>query len=142
MILNIAGEMVDKIWLEIPKIFSNSKLHEYVIMPNHFHAIVEITHSIGAEMDSDGAEMDSAPTGGVNGNVSLPKIVQTFKRYTTIEYIKMVKRHLLPSFERRIWQRNYYEHIIRDEESYLKIVEYIINNPSKWTEDKYYTQPF
>jgi len=91
MILNIAGEMVDKIWLEIPKIFSNSKLHEYVIMPNHFHAIVEITNPIGAEMDSDGAEMDSdgaemdsdgaeidsAPTRG--GNVSLPKIVQTFK---------------------------------------------------------------
>jgi len=54
----------------------------------------------------------------------------------------MVKQNILPSFERRIWQRNYYEHIIRDEESYLRIVEYIINNPSKWTEDKYYTQSF
>ena len=42
MVLNIAGEMVNKIWLEIPKIFPNTKLHEYIIMPNHFHTIIEI----------------------------------------------------------------------------------------------------
>ena len=168
MILNIAGKMVDKIWLEIPKIFPNTRLHEYVIMPNHFHAIVEITQpvvvgedSISAHNNADsisapfadaipdhvgaesistpnentesisalnentqsvfganmefaivGANMEFAPTdgddgmdikNGVNiksncngnnrdgvGNVSLPKIVQTFKRYTTIEYIKCV----------------------------------------------------
>jgi len=160
MILNIAGKMVAKIWWEIPKIFPNTRLHEYVIMPNHFHAIVEITQPapfadtipdhVGAESISApnentesisapnenaesisapngntqsvfganmefaivGANMEFAPTdgddgmdikNGVNmksngdgnnrdgvGNVSLPKIVQTFKRYTTIEYIKCV----------------------------------------------------
>ena len=175
--LNIAGKMVENIWLEIPQIFPDTKLHEYIIMPNHFHAIVEITtqniktpvgahsisarnnahsisarnnaHSISArnnakrpETDSIGAEIDSAPTvTGMmmgDGNVSLPKIMQTFKRYTTIEYIKMVKQNLLPPFEKRIWQRNYYEHIIRNEKSYLKIAEYIMNNPVKWNEDKYY----
>ena len=133
MILNIAGKMVAKIWLEIPKIFSNTKLHEYVIMPNHFHAPVQITNTnkfarvnpistcfinskyqtipVGADSISvpfvhaipehtdDGMDIKN----GVNiksncngnnrngvGNVSLPKIVQTFKRYTTIEYIKCV----------------------------------------------------
>ena len=168
--LNIAGKMVENIWLEISQIFPDTKLHEYIIMPNHFHAIVEITtqniktpvgahsisapnnaHSISArnnakrpETDSIGAEIDSAPTvTGMmmgDGNVSLPKIMQTFKRYTTIEYIKMVKQNLLPPFEKRIWQRNYYEHIIRDEKSYRNIAEYIINNPLKWKEDDYYVQ--
>jgi len=143
MILNIAGEMVNKIWLEIPKIFPNTKLHEYIIMPNHFHTIIEI---VGADSISahnvKGAEIDSAPTVlvGVGGDVSLPKIIQTFKRYTTIEYIKMVNQNILPPFEKRIWQRNYYEHIIRSEKSFEKISEYIINNPLKWELDKYYVK--
>jgi len=153
MILNDAGTMVNRIWLEIPTIFANTRLHQYIVMPNHFHAIVEITFStvgaesisalfvkpecqsnLGADIESR-ADIESAPT--VVG-VSLPKIVQTFKRYTTIEYIKMVKQNILPRFEKRIWQRNYYEHIIRNEKSYLEIAEYIISNPLKWEDDKYY----
>lgn len=74
--------------------------------------------------------MKSAPT-------SIPKIIQTFKRYSTLEYIKLVKQNILPPFKKRIWQRNYYDHIIRDEKSFLKIYEYIENNPLKWSLDKY-----
>ena len=100
MVLNIAGKMVEKIWLESPQIFPNTKLHEYIIMPNHFHAIIEITkQTVGAdsisahnadsisapnntkmpEMDSVRAEIDSAPTIMGDRDVSLPKIIQTFK---------------------------------------------------------------
>ena len=50
----------------------------------------------------------------------------------------MVKDGVLPSFDKRIWQRNYYENIIRNEEQYLKVSEYTINNPLKWHKDKYY----
>jgi len=82
------------------------------------------------------AEIDSAPT------PAIPEIVQLFKRHTTIEYIKMVKRNIVPLFEKQIWQRNYYEHIIRNEKSYYQIAEYIRNNPLKWQEDKYYVQRF
>ena len=73
-------------------------------------------------------------------SVSIPVIVQSFKRHTTIEYIKMVKWNIVPPFEKRIWQRNYYEHIIRNEKSYYQIAEYIRNNPLKWQKDKYYVQ--
>jgi REP element-mobilizing transposase RayT len=45
-----------------------------------------------------------------------------------------------PTFEKRIWQRNYYEHIIRNEKSYYQIAGYIRNNPIEWQEDKYYVQ--
>jgi len=64
------------------------------------------------------------------------KIIQSFKRYTTIEYIKMVKQKILQPFEKRIWQRNYWEHIIRNKNECFRITEYIINNPLKWNNDK------
>ncbi|MBU4011378.1 MAG: hypothetical protein KJ882_11510, partial [Proteobacteria bacterium] len=78
------------------------------------------------------AEMDSAPTVGTG----LSRVVQSFKRHTTIEYINMVKQNILPSFDKRIWQRNYWEHIIRNENEFVKISEYIRNNPINWNRDK------
>ncbi len=50
----------------------------------------------------------------------------------TNEYIKMVKQNILPPFDKRIWQRNYHEHIIRNEDEYYKIAEYIKNNSMLW----------
>ena len=147
MILNNAGKMINKIYNELEKIFPNIKLHEYIIMPNHFHCIIEIVvvgaDSISARVLSDlhnnsndkpktRGDIESPPT-----ITTIPNIIQTFKRYTTIEYIKMVKQNILPPFDKRIWKRNYYEHIIRNEETYLKISNYIINNPLNWKEDKY-----
>ncbi len=78
------------------------------------------------------ADMESAPT----VPTTLSTVMQSFKRYTTIEYIKMVKQQILPWFNQRIWQRNYWEHIVRDENEYQRISEYIINNPMKWDMDK------
>ena len=79
------------------------------------------------------ADIESAPTNTTN----LSQIIQTFKRYSTIEYIKMVKQNILPCFHKRIWQRNYHEHIIRNEIDYYKIAEYIKNNPVLWKDDCY-----
>ena len=135
MILNNAGLMIEKIYKELPNYFGNANLNEYIIMPNHFHCIIEIvgvesisTHDIQL---SNRVDMESTPT-------TIPNILQTFKRYTTLEYIKMVKSNKLPNFNRRIWQRNYYENIIRNDQIHEKIIEYIKNNPLKWKEDKYH----
>ena len=57
---------------------------------------------------------------------------------TTNEYIKGVKNKIYPPFNKKVWQRNYYDRIIRNEQEYEKIYEYIENNPLKWEEDKYY----
>jgi len=54
---------------------------------------------------------------------------------TTNAYIKMVKKGTCPPFDKRIWQRNYYEHIIRDDVDYERISIYIINNPLTWEDD-------
>ena len=67
-------------------------------------------------------------------------MIQWFKTMTTNEYIKMVKQNLLPCFDKSIWQRNYHEHIIRNEQEYNKITEYINNNPILWTNDCYNTR--
>jgi putative transposase len=128
ILLNDAGILIERVYLELVKIFSLAKLHEYVIMPNHFHGIIEITHMNDIAKRAD---MESAPT-------ELSLIMQTFKRYTTVEYIKMVKQSLLPVFDKQIWQRNYYEQIIRNEQELQKIREYITYNPAKWHEDEYF----
>ena len=68
----------------------------------------------------------------------LHAMVQWFKTMTTNEYIRGVKQKNWHRFNKKLWQRNYYEHIIRSEDSYLQISEYIRTNPMKWHEDKYY----
>ncbi len=68
----------------------------------------------------------------------LHRMIQWFKTMTTNEYIRGVKNKNWKRFDKKLWQRNYYEHIIRDEKSYYQISEYIQTNPLKWQDDKYY----
>ena len=65
-------------------------------------------------------------------------IVGAFKSIAANEYIRNVKNNDCPPFKGYLWQRNYYEHIIRDERDLNRIREYIVNNPYKWQEDEYY----
>ena len=116
-----AGKLIERIYLNLDKEFSSVKLHDYIIMPNHIHGIIEIYKR---------AEMDSAPT--------INKIIQTFKRHATIEYIKGVKQGFYKPFDKRLLQRNYYEHIIRTEKEYYLIKQYIQDNPLNWKKDRYY----
>ena len=69
-------------------------------------------------------------------NKTVGDILDAFKSITTVEYIRGVKTLDWPRFDKKLWQRDYWEHIIRDEQSYLKISEYIINNPKNWNTDK------
>jgi putative transposase len=150
MILNDAGKMTDGWWQKIPEKFPDILLDEYVIMPNHFHAIVENTGPnlyvhpndiVGADPrvrpddgQTDGQTQGSAPTGSTH----LHSIIQWFKPMTTNEYIRNVKNNGWEPFDKKVWQRNYYEHIIRNEKEYLLIQNYIQNNPRRWNQDKFY----
>jgi len=68
----------------------------------------------------------------------LHAMIQWFKTMTTNEYIRGVKNNDWPRFNKKLWQRNYYEHIIRNEKSCYQISEYVQTNPVKWQDDKYY----
>ena len=78
-----------------------------------------------------GQAQGPAPT----GPLSLPDVVQRYKSLTTNQYIQGVKRNGWPTFPGKLWQRNYWEHIIRDEPELQRIREYILNNPARWQED-------
>jgi REP element-mobilizing transposase RayT len=67
-------------------------------------------------------------------------VVQWFKTMTTNDYIRGVKNLNWERFDGKLWQRNYYEHIIRDEKSHIAISNYIIDNPSTWEGDQFYNQ--
>jgi len=70
-------------------------------------------------------------------NATIPKMVDWFKTMTTNGYIHGVKNHHWPRFDRKLWQKNYWDHIIRSEADLIRIRKYIINNPAKWEIDKF-----
>ena len=117
-----AVKMVETEWLALPDRFTNIILHEHCIMPNHFHGILEIT---------DGRPQGPAPT-----NKTVGDMMDAYKSITTVEYIHGVKNSGWERFDGKLWQRDYYEHIIRDDEEYERIANYIINNPANWSQDK------
>ncbi|HHD92174.1 MAG TPA: transposase [Candidatus Portnoybacteria bacterium] len=160
MILNEYGKIVEKVLLKLPQRYKNVELDEYVIMPNHFHGIIVInndddTDSVGAGLVPAREMGDYCETGdhkdlscdhkgrpytardNENNKPTIGNITGAFKSITTNEYIRGVKIKKWTPFNYRIWQRNYYEHIIRNEKSLNKIRQYIIDNPPKWEIDKY-----
>lgn len=144
--LNEAGQMVQAEWEKLPRRFPNVRLHEYVVMPNHFHAILEITSEAGslpevAEFREDhtpapGPEVSQQQQGSAVKK-TLGQIVGAFQSITTVAYIRGVKTQNWPPFQGKLWQRNYWDRIIRDENAYQNISAYIINNPAKWIEDRF-----
>jgi len=165
MQLNDAGMMVENEWLKLSERFKNIQLHEYIVMPNHFHAILEIvgatlvvaqndgnarvgaTHVV-AQNNTGNQNNDDSQKGQPQGiaptdtekNKTIGEMIGAFQSIVTVEYIRGVKTLGWQPFNRKLWQRNYYEHIIRYEKSYNTISEYIINNPAKWTDDKFFTK--
>ncbi len=138
MALNDAGEMIEKTWHEIPQFYTKFAIHEFAVMPNHIHGIIEITNndsipvSVGAgprACPDNGQPQGVAPTG-------LGDIVGRYKTLTTKRYIDGVKNNNWQLFNRKLWQRNYWEHVVRNENEYHRIAQYIMDNPPKWALDK------
>jgi REP element-mobilizing transposase RayT len=137
MQLNDAGIMVEKQWLALTNRFPNVQLHEFVVMPDHFHAILEIVgaYPCGRPLYGDddllyGQPQGHAPTVAKWKTVS--DMMDAFKSITTVEYIRGVKNMGWTPFNGKLWQRNYYEHIIRDYNAFIRISQYIRENPEKW----------
>jgi len=127
MALNEIGIIVKNCWLAIPEHYPHVKLHEFIIMPNHIHGIIEL---VGANKHSPDDIKFRSPS------KSIGSIIRGFK----IGVMKNIKANVYsPLQNKSIWQRNYYEHIIRNDESYQKITEYIYENPKYWQTDDYYT---
>ena len=150
MILNDAGKMVDEFWNKLPEKYENVYIDEHVIMPNHFHGILGIDNDnengqtykgrhtgLPLQKCDVGVEPCFNPINGFNPIQGLPRFVSWFKRMTTNRYIKNVHENNWEPFHQKLWQRNYYEHIIRNEKELEKTRYYITANPEKWIDDKY-----
>jgi putative transposase len=155
MVLNDTGKMVEIEWLALKKRFPNIELHEYVVMPNHFHGILEIAvgatlvvaqnmtvaqKNVAIQMEfGNGRSKDlGRPQGHAHTGKTVGDMLDAFKSITTVEYIHGVKQLGWVPFNGKLWQRDYYEHIIRDDRSYQTISEYILSNPAKWAYDQFY----
>ncbi|WP_089284576.1 transposase [Anaerovirgula multivorans] len=108
---NKIGKIVCACWNKINDIYDNVRTDSFCLMPNHIHGIVVISE-------------------GGQSRPPLPKIIQGYKSVST----RMCFKYNIKT----IWQRNYHDRIIRNQQEYLKIYEYMENNPLKWAEDKYY----
>ena len=144
MILNDAGQMIETQWQELTNRFSDIELHEFIVMPNHFHGILQII-PVGATLvvakNRDDQPEIGQPRGGQpqgiapTGNKTVGDMMDAFKSITTVAYIRGIKIFGWQPCNAKLWQRNYHEHIIRDEQSYQTIASYIVNNPAQWSDD-------
>jgi putative transposase len=145
MHLNRYGEVIQFNWNNLPKIYPHVQLDEFVIMPDHIHGIIILKNDpVGA-----GSPTVESPT------KNLYKPAPTIESPTKNPHQPAQKRHGLPQIIRSlktcsatrinqlrstkgnpVWQRGYYEHIVRNEQALFNIRRYIINNPLKWQKDK------
>ena len=129
MTLNTAGEMVLAWWKKLPGKYPAVHCDEQVMMPNHFHGILCISGSPVAERGENMVLLQNRRRG-------LGQYVSWFKRMTTTAYIRGVEQLGWKPFPGKLWQRNYWEHIVRDNDELDRIRKYIRNNPAKWEIDK------
>jgi REP element-mobilizing transposase RayT len=194
IVVSPPGEMVRKIWDEIPMFYPDVDIDAFVVMPNHVHGIIvlpstkadlyptaaedattlvgatpcgcplppkdpaiyenpgrepspaNVGSSLGVVSGQKGQPPGVAPTretgsqgdeSAEQGRLSLPDVVHRFKTLTTYRYGEGVKAEGWPRYQGRLWQRNYYERVVRDEAELAKFRAYIENNPARWFEDPY-----
>ena len=150
MHLSPIGLAVEEEWMRLHERFPYIVCHEHVVMPNHFHGVIQITSDVSSasaircKLQAMLSDNKSVGAGFARPNTceiqmvgertsplqrkTLGQILAYFKYQTT-------KQANLPE---RLWQRNYYEHVIRNQHSYEEIAEYIRSNPYRWESDKYH----
>lgn len=161
MVLSRIGIIANVLWHEIAKHCKNVELGEFVVMPNHIHGIliisgnnddgqrvtdigVETTHALSLRTgETNPADRNPGETNpGVTGDAAIGKSRFQHQGRNTLSslvgsYKSAVSKHAHRLGFEFAWQSRFYDRIIRDEQAYLTISDYIINNPLKWDEDKY-----
>jgi putative transposase len=136
MQLNEYGEIVKNTWEDLVNHVGNIELGEFVIMPNHIHGIIIIAGKVSIGSRFVGAGSEPAPTTTTKHKQhALPEIVRQLKTFSAR---RINKKRGTPGMP--VWQRNYYEHVIRNDKSYDEIACYINNNPMQWEMDQLFVR--
>ncbi len=128
MQLNAAGKMIKGSWLLIESIYKYARAKIHMVMPNHLHGILWLENKRHEEHD------------GKNDMEILGDIIGRVTSFPTKKYTGRVTKPGWPPFEGRLWQRNFYERIIRDEKELDNVRQYNLDNPAKWETDEYNTK--
>jgi putative transposase len=118
---NPYGEIAAACWKDIPLHYPEVKNDVSIVMPNHVHGIIVIEDGVKQ------ADLKTAPA----KKHPLPEIIRAFKTFSA----KRINE-LRSSGGTQVWQKGYYEHVIRDEEEFTRIGEYVLFNPAKWETDR------
>ncbi len=135
MTLSDAGEIIEDEFARLTERYPHIICHEHIVMPNHFHAIIQIKDNVGASL-ADAQNETGHPQGAPLQKITLGQIIGAFKSITTHRCIQLYNKY--GKHLGKVWQRNYYEHIIRNQRSYDEITRYIIENPIHWHNNKLY----
>jgi len=153
--LNETGAIIEDVWNQLPHRYPHIEIDSFVVMPNHVHGIIWIrnddeyrmTHRVGAIHELPlrqihpvgaplvGAQPNDIPDddrAGARPAPTLGDVVGAFKSITTVEYSRT--QNARP----KLWQRNYYDRVIRDDEELYSVRQYIHDNPKKWELDEYH----
>jgi len=133
MRLNAAGRLIETTWSGLPDFLPGIELDVFTVMPNHFHGIVILQGLDGEDglRVEPGQPQRTAPT----KSLALGDVVGRFKSITTQRYIEGVKNNGWQPFNQRLWQRNYFEHVVRGERDADRLQDYIFDNPANWAFD-------
>jgi putative transposase len=131
MRLNRLGQIAHDFWRDVPGHFPNTSIDAFVIMPNHLHAIIVIRELSAVAGGGEKGEGTSPLQGGQVEKPALGQTVAYYKYQTTKRINQMRDMPGTP-----FWQRNYWEHVVRNDGELNRIREYIENNPARWAEDQ------
>ncbi|HOX40039.1 MAG TPA: transposase [Candidatus Brocadiia bacterium] len=119
--MNATGRMIWETWDNLPRHYPHMEPDAFMVMPNHVHAIILLTDAVGAGLKP-------APTAI---RYSLSEIVRGFKTFSARQINQSRGTLGVP-----VWQRGYYEHVIRNEHEWSRVRDYIETNPARWAEDR------
>lgn len=137
---NSAGMLIQQAWEKMPDRFPAITMDMFVVMPNHVHGIIVLDETVGASLvGAQGTDTIAGQWGEIRATTrvapTLGEVVGAYKSITTVEYARRVKADEWPPFEGRVWQRNYFERVIRGEDELARARKYIANNPLDWASD-------
>lgn len=118
MALNDAGMMIGAIWESNADRYPDLALDTFIVMPNHLHAIVHVVANPAPAIERS----------------SVLTLIQTYKSLTTLEYSRGVREDRFPRYDRSLWQRSFYDRVLRDDEEVEITRRYIEDNPGRWLE--------
>jgi putative transposase len=130
IVLSPEGEIVRSEWIALAERFARLVLDKFVIMPNHLHGVLAFVGHAGGASPAPTTTTTTTKPGGASPSPTLFEVIGAFKSISTIKVNKLLGRRGVT-----LWQRSYYEHIVRTGEDLRKIQRYILENPLMWSLD-------